>query len=45
MGMARGAEEDSADSQWYITDNEQHGLIRRIGMMEDTQFLVLLEME
>ena len=26
MGMARGAEEDSADSQWYITDNEQHGL-------------------
>ena len=26
IGMARGAEEDSADSQWYITDNEQHGL-------------------
>ena len=26
MGMARGAEEDSADSQWYITDTEQHGL-------------------
>ena len=26
MGMARGAEQDSADSQWYITDNEQHGL-------------------
>jgi cyclophilin family peptidyl-prolyl cis-trans isomerase len=26
MGMARGAEENSADSQWYITDNEQHGL-------------------
>ena len=26
MGMARGAEEDSADSQWYITDNDQHGL-------------------
>ena len=26
MGMARGAEQDSADSQWYITDEEQHGL-------------------
>ena len=26
MGMARGAEEDSADSQWYITDTDQHGL-------------------
>ncbi len=26
IGMARGADEDSADSQWYITDNEQHGL-------------------
>ena len=26
LGMARGAEEDSADSQWYITDTEQHGL-------------------
>ena len=26
MGMARGAEQDSADSQWYITDNDQHGL-------------------
>ncbi len=26
IGMARGAEEDSADSQWYITDTEQHGL-------------------
>lgn len=26
MGMARDVEEDSADSQWYITDNEQHGL-------------------
>ena len=26
MGMARGAEQDSADSQWYITDQEQHGL-------------------
>jgi hypothetical protein len=26
MGMARGAEEDSADSQWYITHSEQHGL-------------------
>ena len=26
MGMARGAEQDSADSQWYITDTEQHGL-------------------
>ena len=26
IGMARGAEEDSADSQWYITDNAQHGL-------------------
>ncbi len=26
MGMARGADEDSADSQWYITDTEQHGL-------------------
>ena len=26
MGMARGAEEYSADSQWYITDNDQHGL-------------------
>jgi len=26
MGMARGAEEDSGDSQWYITDTEQHGL-------------------
>ena len=26
MGMARGAEQDSADSQWYITDKEQHGL-------------------
>ena len=26
MGMARGAEEDSADSQWYITDTQQHGL-------------------
>ena len=26
IGMARGADEDSADSQWYITDTEQHGL-------------------
>jgi cyclophilin family peptidyl-prolyl cis-trans isomerase len=26
MGMARGAEEDSADSQWYIAHSEQHGL-------------------
>ncbi len=26
LGMARGADEDSADSQWYITDTEQHGL-------------------
>lgn len=26
MGMARGLEQDSADSQWYITDTEAHGL-------------------
>ena len=26
LAMARGAEEDSADSQWYITDTDQHGL-------------------
>ena len=26
IGMARGAEEDSADSQWYIAHSEQHGL-------------------
>ena len=26
IGMARGNEQDSADSQWYITDTEAHGL-------------------
>ena len=26
IGMARGAEEDSADSQWYIAETEAHGL-------------------
>ena len=26
MGMARGAEQDSADSQWYIAETEAHGL-------------------
>ena len=26
IGMARGQEEDSADSQWYITETEAHGL-------------------
>ena len=26
IGMARGTEEDSADSQWYIAETEAHGL-------------------
>ena len=26
IGMARGADEDSADSQWYIAETEAHGL-------------------
>ena len=26
IGMARGQEEDSADSQWYIAETEAHGL-------------------
>ena len=26
LGMARGTEEDSADSQWYIAETEAHGL-------------------
>ena len=26
IGMARGQEQDSADSQWYIADTEAHGL-------------------